>query len=99
FRLIIVVIAHEIAYGVIRKELFEFTVKLRDKCLIMRQYQGGTLYVLDDIGDGKGLPRAGDTQQSMILFPGQDAFRELPDRFRLVTTGGKWSMDIERHGR
>ena len=62
-RLIIIIVRHEILYGIVRKERFELTIKLGSKSLVMTQNKGGTLEFLYDVRHCKSLSRSCHTQQ------------------------------------
>jgi hypothetical protein len=51
--------------------------------------------LVNDIGDGKSLARAGYTQQSLMHFAIIQAFDQLLDRRGLVTSRLKWAMNFE----
>ena len=55
FRLVVIVVRHEILHRVIRKELLELAVQLRRQGLVVGHDDGGPLHVLDHIGDGERL--------------------------------------------
>ena len=67
FRLIIVVIRDEIFDRVIGEEVFELLVELSGEGLVVGNDEGGLAIVRDDIGHGKGLAGAGDTEQSLAV--------------------------------
>ena len=65
-RLVIVVVGNEIFYRVVRKELAKLTIQLGGQGLVRSHDDGRTLHLLNHVGDGKGLARAGDTQQRLM---------------------------------
>ena len=95
FRLIVVVIGDEIFDGVVRKETLELAIELGGQRLVGRQDQGRALGALDDIGDGKGLARAGDAEQDLGLVMVADPRDEILDRRRLVAHGRIVRGDLE----
>lgn len=44
-------------HGIIRKKILEFRCKLRRQSLVVRNYQGRFLDMLDDVCHSKGLSR------------------------------------------
>ena len=67
-RLVVVVIADEVRYRVVWKELFELGIKLRGQRLVVRQHQRRAIQLGDDIRHREGLAGAGDSQQHLIAF-------------------------------
>ena len=53
----------------------------------MGQHQGGPLDLLDDLGHGEGLARAGDPQQSLLGQPQLHALGQGLNGLRLVAGG------------
>ena len=82
--LVVIEVADEVFDRVVREEALELGVKLRGQRLVMRDDQRGPVHVPDDVGDGEGLARAGDAQQHLVLRAGQQPFRQLRNRLRLV---------------
>ncbi len=64
--LIIVVIAHEVVNGVVRKELLELGVELCGQRFVVRHDQHGPLHLLDHVGHGEGLAGAGHAHQHLL---------------------------------
>lgn len=79
-----------------RKKLFEFLIELACQGLIVHEHQRRLLHPLDDIGHGEGLAGPGDTEQGLMLLPGQDSGRQLLNGLSLITAGGEWSFEFER---
>jgi hypothetical protein len=50
----------------------------------VRQHQGRTLHLLDDIGDRECLARSGDPKQRLMRKPATQAVNQLFNRLRLV---------------
>src|SRR5690606_23311714 len=82
--LVVVVVADEVLDRVMGKERLELAVQLRRQRLVRRHHQGRLLYLLDDVGDGIGLARAGNAQQGLAGEPGLEPRDEFLDRLRLV---------------
>ena len=57
--LVIVIIADEEFDGILRKEFFEFAVKLGGQSLVMGDDQSGLLDLLNHVGHGEGLSGPG----------------------------------------
>src|SRR5690606_34468001 len=85
--LVIVVVADEVLDRVVREERLELAVELGRQGLVRRHHQGRLLHLLDDVGDGVGLARAGDAEQGLLGQAALEAGHELFDRLRLVAGG------------
>ena len=55
FRLIIVIVGHEIFHGIVRKKLLELRAKLSGKYLIMGKHKRRAVYPCDNVCHSKGL--------------------------------------------
>ena len=55
------------------KELLELVIELRRQRLVVRQDQRRPIRLLDDLGHGEGLARAGDPEQRLVLLAGGKA--------------------------
>ncbi|MNS82024.1 hypothetical protein D3C72_1157580 [compost metagenome] len=84
FRLVVVVIADEILHRVVREERLELTVQLRGQGLVRRHDQRRLLDLLDDVGDGVGLARAGHAQQGLLGHASLEIAGQLGDGIGLV---------------
>ena len=62
FRLVVVVVGHEVFNRIIWKELPHFSVKLGRQCFVRRQYDRRPLQFLNDIRNGEGLTGARNAQ-------------------------------------
>ena len=62
FGLVIIVVGNKILDRILRKELSEFSIQLRNKRFIMTQDKSRSLNLLDDIGNGEGLSGTGHPQ-------------------------------------
>jgi hypothetical protein len=80
FRLVVVVVGDEILDRVVREEVLELAVELRGERLVRRQDDGGALGLLDHLGHGEGLARAGDAEQHLVRSLALDALDEIADR-------------------
>ena len=77
FRLVIIVVADEKFHSVFREEFFKLSAELGRQSLVMRNYKGGFLNLLDDISHGKGLPRTRNTEKCLVLHPVPDPLYQL----------------------
>ena len=59
-RLIVVIVGDEILDGVVREELAQLGAQLRGERFIVREHERRALCLLDDVGHGEGLARAGN---------------------------------------
>jgi hypothetical protein len=84
FRLVVIVVADEVFHGVLREERFELVEKLRGEGLVVGEDDGRAVDLLDHLGHGEGLARAGDAEQHLMAVAVGDAPDELGDGFRLV---------------
>ena len=96
-RLVIVVVRHEILYGVLREEVPEFAVELRREGLVVAQHERRTVQVGDDVGYGEGFSRAGHAQQRVVLRTVLDRADQLCDGLRLVARRGVIGYEFEVH--
>ena len=85
FGLVVVVIADEVADGVVREELLELAVELGGERLVVRHHQRGPVHPGDDVGHRERLARAGDAEQGLVLL----ALRGRPRRAARSPAG--WS--------
>src|SRR5580704_3511354 len=65
--LVVVVVGDEILDCIARKELLEFVKELRSERLIVSQDERRAIGLLDDLGHGEGLARAGNAEQGLVL--------------------------------
>jgi hypothetical protein len=93
--LVVVVVADEVLDRVLREEALHLAVELGRQGLVGGQDQGRALGLLDDLGHGEGLARAGDAQQHLVLVAVLQAFHELGDRRRLVAGGAVLADQLE----
>jgi hypothetical protein len=63
----------------------------------MGKDERGTLRLLDDVGDGKGLSAARDPEQDLVFGPVAEALDELFDRLGLVPLWLVIGYETERH--
>ncbi len=71
FRLIVVIVAHEIFDGIFGKQLFEFIIELRRQGLIRGDDQRRFLNPGNDMGHGKGLAGPGHSQKDIVALSGK----------------------------
>ena len=98
FRLVIIVIRHEIFNRVFREELAEFRIELGCQRLVVRHHQRRHLQALNHIGDGKRLAGCSRAKQHLVAVPFFHPFHQLINGFRLVTSRLVWSYQFEIHG-
>ncbi len=95
FRLVIIVIGYEIFHRIVGEEALEFPVKLRRQRLVGREHDGRALQFLDHLGHGKGLARAGDAEQHLVLLVRPRLGGEFRDGLRLVAGGLELALHLE----
>ncbi len=84
FRLIIVIIADKILYGVFREKLPEFRTKLGRQRFIVGQNQCGPVDLCDNVGHGECFSGTGYPQKGLLPVAVPETLHQLKDRFRLV---------------
>ena len=98
--LVVVVVADEVLHGVVGKELLELGAELGGQGLVVGQHQGGLLDLLDDLGHGEGLARAGDAQEGLLAQAVFHPCRQGLNGLGLVAAGLKGTDHFQfRHGR
>ena len=55
-------------------------VELRGECLVVRQHQGRTAQLFDQLGHRERLAGSRDTEQNLVLFTVVEAAPEFRDR-------------------
>ena len=85
--LIIVVVGHEILHRVVREKRPELRTELRGQRLVVRQHEGRTVAVRDDVRHRERLARAGHTEQHLLRQPVFHAPRQFFNGLRLVAGG------------
>jgi hypothetical protein len=88
FRLVVVVVRHEILDRVFREERLELAVELRGQRLVGRQHEGRALRGGDHLRGCKGLAGAGDPEQHLVALEAAHAIDELGDGLRLIALRG-----------
>ena len=89
FGLVVVVVADEVLDGVVRKELPHLAVELCGEGLVGGHDQRRPLGRGDDVGDGEGLPTAGNSEQNLVRSP-----RASPSKARKSPPAGPlWAAD------
>ena len=83
-RLVVVVIGDEILDRVVGKEAPELAVELGGQRLVGREDQRRALGLLDHLGHGEGLARAGDAEQHLDAVVALHALDQFADRGGLV---------------
>ncbi len=77
FGLVVVVIGDEILDRVVGEERLELAVELRRQRLVGREDEGRALRLLDHLGHGEGLARAGDAEQHLVALVPAHAVDQL----------------------
>ena len=95
--LVVVVIGDEILHRVLGKEALHLAIELGGQRLVRRQDQGRALQMLDDMGHGEGLARAGNAQQDLVALLALEPRDELDDGLGLVAGGLVVGDDLEGH--
>ncbi len=93
--LVVVVVADEVLDRVVGEERAELRIELGGEGLVVRENQGRALGLLDHLGHGEGLARAGDAEQDLVGFVAPDALGELGDGGGLVAGGGIVADELE----
>ena len=93
FRLIVIVITHEVLDSIVREKRLELPIQLRRERLVRRHHNRGLLNFLDDVGDGVCFAGACHTQQRLMRDARLEVRGELLDRLRLIT--GRFVMRFE----
>ena len=70
---------------VFRKELLKLGKELGGQSFIVGQDQGGFAGILNQVGHGEGLARAGYTHQCLVLLAPQNSVSQCGNGGRLVT--------------
>ena len=97
FRLVVVVIRHEILDRIIGKEILELAVQLRGQRLVVRQHQSGSVQAGNGVGNGEGLAGAGHAQQHLRTFTAFDSVDELLNGLWLIAGRLKRRNEFEGH--
>ena len=84
FGLVVVVIADEVADGVVGEELLELAVELGRERLVVRHHQRRLAHPGDDVGHRERLARAGDAEQGLVRLLVVQPLDQLLDRLGLV---------------
>ena len=93
--LIVIVVADEIMDRVLGKEFLEFAVKLGGQRLVVRHDQRGPLHLLDHVGHGEGLARAGHPHQHLLFAVFGQAADQGLHGLGLVACQRKWTCELK----
>ena len=85
--LVVVVVRHVVLHGIVGEEPLHLLVELGGQRLVVAQDEGGALMLLDDVGHGEGLARAGDAQQHLRPVAPTDALGQLAYGLGLIARG------------
>jgi hypothetical protein len=86
-RLVVVVVGDEVLDGVCGEELAELVAQLRRQRLVVRDHEGRALQLLDQPRHGRGLSRAGRSEQRLEPVPRFERGGQLGDRVWLIAGG------------
>ncbi len=95
--LIVVVIAYEIFYGVMREKLFKFGKKLSGKRFVRSDDEGRALNAFDDRCDRKRLSAPGNAQKRLRFLTVLQSRDEHVYGARLVAARRKWAFQSKFH--
>ena len=95
-RLVEIVCRDEVCYCILRKEVLEFSVKLRRECLVVTEDEDRFLDFLDKLRHCKSLTRARNTLKCLSHVAFKITVIELLDSFPLVTGEPEWGMHTKR---
>ena len=84
FRLIIVIVGHEIFHGIVRKKLLELRTKLSGKYLIMGKHERWTVYPSNNVCHSKGLAGTSNAHKGLLSHAAFDTLYQSVHRLRLV---------------
>ena len=96
FRLVVVVIAHEVLHRVIREEVSHFRVELGSKGFIRRHDQRRQTGSSDNVCHRVSFAASSHTKQRLGRKAVFNAFDELFDGLRLISGRLKWLMQFKR---
>ena len=96
-RLIVVIIAHEIAHIVFREKGLELAGKLRRKGLVMGNHERRPLHLFDDLRNGIGLACACRPQKHLCFLTVLDARRKILDGLGLISHRLEGCHDLKGH--
>ena len=88
--LVVVVVGDEILHGIVREKGLELPVELGRQGLVVAEYQGRPLQLLDYVGHRECLARAGDSEQSHGVRTGVYRLADFLDGLRLVSRRPVW---------
>ena len=75
--MVVVEVGDEVFDGVLGEELLQLGIELRGERLVVRKDERRPLYLLNDVGNGEGLPRAGCPEEDLVM----EAIGEPLDEF------------------
>jgi len=84
FRLVIIVVAHEIIHRVVREEILELAGRLCGERLVRRDDERRPLHLLDHLRHGERLPRARRAEQHLRPLPLTEPLHQRRHRLRLI---------------
>ena len=87
FRLIVVVVADEIAHGVFRKQLAKLVVQLCRQRFVGRNHERGLVDPRNNVSHRESFPRAGHAEQHLVATLLLEPCDELFDSLGLIPLG------------
>ena len=87
-RLVIIIIADKIFYGIFRKKFLHLPIKLCRQRFVVGNDQSRLVQCLNDIGHGKGLTGTGNSKQRLKLIALPEALHKFGNGLGLVTGWG-----------
>jgi hypothetical protein len=99
FGLVIIVVADEVADGVVREERLEFLVELRGERLVVGEHERGPAELGNDIRSGKRLAGARGAEQDLHFLPGLEPGDEFLDGLGLIPGGLVFTVQSEERHR
>ncbi len=97
FGLVVIVVADEILDGVAREKRTEFVIELRGESFVVGDDERGAIQLLDHLGHGERLARAGDAEEHLMLVASRDTALDLRDGFGLVAARFVVARKLEIH--
>ena len=85
--LVVIEVRDKVFDGVLGEELLQLGIELRGERLVVRKDECWPLRLLDDVGDGEGLPRSRRSQEDLVMQTIPETFDEFRNRGWLVTGG------------
>lgn len=95
--MVVVIVGDEVFDGVRWEEGLELVVELGGEGLVVREDEGRTVELLDDLGHREGLAGAGNAEEDLVLFASVEAGDELANGSGLVALRLVGCGELEVH--